>query len=34
MKRRGHGFAFIILEDANTMGDAEMHRFAFERIFR
>jgi nicotinamidase-related amidase len=29
----GLGFAFVIVEDACTSLDAEMHRFAFEKIF-
>jgi nicotinamidase-related amidase len=29
----GLGFAFVIVEDACSSRDAEMHRFAFEKIF-
>jgi len=34
MKRRGLGLAFVIVEDASTTVDTEMHRFVFKRIFR
>ncbi len=29
----GLGFAFVILEDAFATMDADMHRFAFDKIF-
>jgi nicotinamidase-related amidase len=29
----GLGFAFVIVEDACSSQDAEMHKFAFEKIF-
>jgi nicotinamidase-related amidase len=29
----GHGFAFVVVEDACSAQDAEQHRFAFETIF-
>jgi nicotinamidase-related amidase len=29
----GHGFAFVVVEDACSSQDAEMHKFSFEKTF-